>query len=69
MYKWGVGGLPSSNFPVELLCAVRDTDTLSLIDGLLVPDVVAHGVKYLALGVCLVEGLAWQASRRWLSFA
>jgi hypothetical protein len=50
LYKWGVGGLPSTNFPVELLCAVRDTDTLGMIDGFLVPDVCLHGIKYLALG-------------------
>ena len=49
LYRWGVGGKPSSNFPVELLCAVRDTDTLGMLDGFLVPDVCLHGVKYLAL--------------------
>ena len=49
LYRWGVGGKPSSNFPVELLCAVRDTNTLGLLDGFLVPDVCLHGVKYLAL--------------------
>jgi hypothetical protein len=49
LYRWGVGGLPSSNFPVELLCAVRDTDTLGMLDGFLVPDVCAHFVKYLAM--------------------
>lgn len=49
LYKWGVGGRPSTNFPVELLCAVRDTDTLGLLDGFLVPDMVLHGVKYLAM--------------------
>lgn len=49
LYKWGVGGLPSSNFPVELLCAVRDTDTLGFLDGFLVPDVCISYVKYLAM--------------------
>lgn len=49
LYRWGVGGRPSSTFPVELLCAVRDTDTLGMLDGFLVPDVALHGVKYLAL--------------------
>lgn len=49
LYKWGVGGRPSANFPVELLCAVRDTDTLGLLDGFLVPDLCLHAVKYLAL--------------------
>jgi len=49
LYGWGTGGLPSSNFPVELLCAVRDKDMLSLLDGFLVPDLCLHGVKYLTL--------------------
>lgn len=54
LYKWGVGGLPASTFPVELLCAVRDTDTLGFLDGFLIPDVVVHGLKYLTLNY------AWQ---------
>jgi hypothetical protein len=49
LYRWGVGGLPSTNFPVELLAAVRDTDTLSMTDGFLVPDLCLHGVRYLAM--------------------
>lgn len=49
LYRWGVGGLPQSAYPAELLCAIRDTDTLSLIDGFLVPDVCLHAVKYLTL--------------------
>ena len=53
LYKWGVGGIPASNFPVELLCSIRDTDSLSLIDGFLVPDVCLHGVRYLALSYAL----------------
>lgn len=52
LYRWGVGGKPSSNFPVELLCAVRDTDTLSLVDGFLVPDILCHALKYLTLNYC-----------------
>ena len=49
LYKWGVGGQPSTTFPVELLCAVRDTDTLALLDQFLVPDMCLHAVKYLTL--------------------
>jgi hypothetical protein len=49
LYKWGVGGLPASTFPVELLCAVRDTDTLSFLDGFLVVDPCVHALKYLTL--------------------
>lgn len=50
LYRWGVGGRPAVDFPAELLCAVRDTDTLGLLDGFLVPDVALHYVKYLAMG-------------------
>ena len=49
LYGWGCNGVPASNFPVELLCSIRDTDTLGLLDGFLLPDVVLHGVRYLAL--------------------
>lgn len=48
-YVWGVAGKPASNFVVELLCAIRDTNTLALTDGFLVPDLMLHGVKYLVL--------------------
>jgi hypothetical protein len=61
LYRWGVGGRPSSNFPVELLCAVRDTDTLGLLDGFLVPDVCIHGVKALVMNYCQSkDGIAQQ---------
>lgn len=48
-YRWGIANKPSANFPVELLCAIRDSDTLALTDGFLIPDVMLHGVKYLAM--------------------
>ncbi len=48
-YVWGVYPMPSSNFPVELLYSQRDTDTLVLTDGFLVPDVMIHIVKYGAM--------------------
>jgi hypothetical protein len=61
LYNWGVGGKPSSNFPVELLCAVRDTDTLGMLDGFLVPDICAHALKYLVLNFCWAkDGIASQ---------
>lgn len=49
LYKWGLGSVPNINFPVELLCAIRDNDVLTMLDQFLVPDVCLHGVKYLAL--------------------
>jgi hypothetical protein len=45
LYRWGVGAKPSSNFPVELLCSIRDTDTLGLLDGFLVPDTLVYAIK------------------------
>lgn len=48
IYRWGVGGKPSSNFPAEILLSIRDTDTLDLTDGFLIPDLVLHFPKYLA---------------------
>ncbi len=52
LYKWGVDGRPDSTYPVELLCALRDTDTLGLLDGFLIPDVAIHSIKYLSLAWC-----------------
>lgn len=49
LYKWGVGEKPDSNYPVEILAAIRDTDTLGLLDGFAVPDVSLHGIKWLSL--------------------
>lgn len=49
LYMWGVSAKPSSNFPVELLMGIRDTDTLGLLDGFLVPDMLTYIVKYGAL--------------------
>lgn len=46
LYKFGIGGKPSSNFPVELLMGIRDTDTLGLLDGFLVPDMLVYILKY-----------------------
>lgn len=53
LYRWGVNGKPSSNFPVELLMGIRDTDMLGLLDGFLVPDTLAYLLKYRALEFAL----------------
>ncbi len=52
LYQWGVGGKPATGFPIEMISSMRDTDTLVLTDGFLVPDICLHGVKYLALSYC-----------------
>jgi len=48
-YQFGVDGKPSSNFTISVLASIRDTDTLAFTDGLLVPDILLHYVKYKAL--------------------
>jgi hypothetical protein len=49
LYQFGVNGNPSTNLPIEVLCSIRDTDTLQLTDGFLVPDPTLHYTKYKAL--------------------
>lgn len=46
LYQFGLNAPPSSNFPIEILTATRDSDTLLLTDGFLVPDVCLHYVIY-----------------------
>ena len=53
LYAFGVGpGVPSTNLPVEVLCSIRDTDSLQLTDGFLVPDVMLHYTRLKALQYC-----------------
>jgi len=49
LYRFGVGGKPASNFPIELLCSIRDTDTLGLLDQFLVSDTLVYLLKYKVL--------------------
>jgi len=53
LYRWGVNGRPSSNYPVELLCSIRDSDTLTLLDGFLVPDTLVYLIKHKVLAYAL----------------
>ncbi len=46
IYGWGVAPVPQSNYLAELIATVRDSDTLILTDGFLVPDLMIHYVKY-----------------------
>lgn len=64
LYGYGVNGLPGSNFPVQLLCSIRDDATLSLLDGFLVPDPFLHAVKYKALEYCWSKDGEMQDARR-----
>jgi hypothetical protein len=49
IYGWGVGPVPQANYTAELITSIRDTDTLALTDGFLVPDIMIHYVKYKAM--------------------
>jgi hypothetical protein len=49
LYQFGVSGQPSTNLPIEVLCSIRDTDTIALTDGFLTGDPFLHYIKYLAL--------------------
>ena len=48
-YQWGLGPIPAVGAPVELLASVRDNDTLTLLDGFLVADMLVPYFKYLAM--------------------
>lgn len=64
LYRWGAGGKPASNYPVELLCSIRDTDTLGLLDGFLVSDMLVYIIKYGVLGYAWSkDGIAQDPSR------
>lgn len=52
VYGFGVAGVPQSNFTVEMMCSIRDSETLLLTDHFICPDIFIHGVKYLALSFC-----------------
>ena len=48
-YKWGLNTLPQGNFPMNLLYSIRDSDSLALTDGFVVPDTMVYLVKYKAM--------------------
>jgi hypothetical protein len=52
VYQWGIDGRAATNFPVELLYAIRDVDLLGQMDGFLCPDIAIHIIKYRALQFC-----------------
>jgi hypothetical protein len=52
LYKWGVNGIPRSNFPCEILASIRDSDSLTLLDGFAIPDILVHFLKYKVMQDC-----------------
>lgn len=72
LYQWGVGGKPAAGFHVEIISSMRDSDTLVLTDGFLVPDICLHFVKFKALeyawskeGECRSPMMAQLMSKRY----
>jgi len=53
LYRWGVGNKAASNYPVELLCSIRDSDTLGLLDGFLIPDTLVYLLSYKVMAYAL----------------
>lgn len=52
IYGYGVYPQPPSNFWVELLASVRGSETLDLLDNLLVPDIFAYAIIWRTLSFC-----------------
>lgn len=48
-YGWGLAPVPQAGFTCFLLTSVRGPETLGLLDTFLVPDIMAHFLKYCAL--------------------
>ena len=64
LYRFGLDGRVSVTVPLELLCSIRDSQTLTLLDHFLIPDMLAHGVKYRALAFAFEKDGSWQDPQR-----
>ena len=51
-YGWGLSPIPQSNNWMDLLASIRGSETLGLLDNLIIPDVFAYAVKWRALAYC-----------------
>lgn len=54
-YGLGLAPVPMNNYYAEYMASVRDTDTLGLLDGFLLPDMMLHFVKYKAMEYALTK--------------
>lgn len=48
-YGFGVSPIPQAGYYVELLCSVRGSESLGLLDGFLIPDIMVPAVKFKTL--------------------
>lgn len=55
IYGWGVAPPPSGNFYMDLICSVRATEDLTLLDNFLLPDIFIPYVKYKTLEYCFTK--------------
>ena len=63
-YQWGLGPIPAVGFPIEVLYSIRDSDTLTLLDGFLVADQILYVPKYLALSYIFSKDGVYHDSQR-----
>lgn len=63
-YQWGLGAIPAVGAPLELICSVRDADTLTLLDGFIIPDTILHFVKYLAMSYAFSKDGVYHDAQR-----
>ena len=64
LYRWGLNAKPTYVMPLELLASIRDTDTLTLLDAFLVPDLVVHIIKWNVVASAFSKDGCWQDSQR-----
>ena len=65
VYGWGLGPTPPFGIPLELLCSIRDTDTLGrMTDGFVAPDQVIPYIKYKALAYAWSKDGVFHDSQR-----
>ena len=64
LYHFWIGPKPEVLTPLELLCSIRDTDSLTLLDGFVIPDQIVYLCKYQALGYAFEKDGVWQDMQR-----
>lgn len=45
VYNWGVAPIPQAGYYCDLLCSVRGSESLNLLSGFLVPDLLVYAIK------------------------
>jgi hypothetical protein len=58
-YNYGLNVRPQGNFPMNLLYSIRDTDTLTLADGFIAPDIFVPYILYKFYEFCYSKDGVW----------